>query len=83
MERQYLNGAVVTLTWHEVRPTDDEPVSFRDSVEGHLTDFEWSELLTPGTDLYNRWCAQVDVIAGFWCSCATPMSRCCCARITK
>jgi len=65
IERQYRNGAVVTLTWHEVRPTDDEPVTFRDSVEGHLTDFEWSELLTPGTDLYNRWCAQVDVIAGF------------------
>jgi len=65
VERQYRNGAVVTLTWHEVRPTDDEPVTFRDSVEGHLTDFEWNELLTPGTDLYNRWCAQVDVIAGF------------------
>jgi mannan endo-1,4-beta-mannosidase len=64
-ERQYQNGAVVTLTWHAVRPTDDEPVTFRDSVQGHLTDFEWNELLTPGTDLYNRWCAQVDVIAGY------------------
>lgn len=65
VKRQYENGAVVTLTWHAVRPTDDEPVTFRDSVQGHLTDFEWNELLTPGTDLYNRWCAQVDVIAGF------------------
>lgn len=64
-KRQYENGAVVTLTWHAVRPTEDEPVTFRDSVQGHLTDFEWSELLTPGTELYNRWCAQVDVIAGF------------------
>ena len=64
-ERQYRNGAVVTLTWHAVRPTDDEPVSFRESVQGHLTDFEWSELLTPGSTLYNRWCAQVDLIAGY------------------
>jgi mannan endo-1,4-beta-mannosidase len=64
-ERQYRNGAIVTLTWHAVRPTDDEPVTFHDSVQGHLTDFEWKELLTPGTDLYNRWCAQVDVIAGY------------------
>lgn len=64
-ERQYRNGAVVTLTWHAVRPTDDEPVSFRENVQGHLTDFEWSELLTPGSTLYNRWCAQVDVIAGY------------------
>jgi len=42
VERQYRNGAVIALTWHEVRPTDDEPVSFRDSVQGHLTDYEWS-----------------------------------------
>ncbi len=65
VERQYRNGAVIALTWHAVRPTEDEPVTFRDSVQGHLTDFEWKELLTPGTGLYKRWCAQVDVIAGY------------------
>ena len=65
VERQYRNGAVIALTWHEVRPTDDEPVTFRDSVQGHLTDYEWKELLTPGSPLNNRWCAQVDVIAGY------------------
>jgi mannan endo-1,4-beta-mannosidase len=64
-KRQYRNGAVIALTWHAVRPTDDEPVTFHDSVQGHLTDFEWNELLTPGTDLYNRWTEQVDVIAGY------------------
>ncbi len=63
--RQYRNGAIVTFTWHAVRPTDDEPVTFRDSVQGHLSDFEWRELLTPGTTLYTRWCKQVDVIAGY------------------
>ncbi len=63
--RQYRNGAIIALTWHAVRPTDDEPVTFRDSVQGHLTDFEWGELLTPGTDIYNRWIEQVDVIAGY------------------
>ena len=65
VKRQYRNGSVIALTWHEVRPTDDEPVTFRDSVQGHLTDYEWQQLLTPGTPLYNRWCAQVDVIAGY------------------
>ena len=40
-------------------------MTFHESVQGHLTDFEWRELLTPGTPLYNRWCAQVDVIAGY------------------
>jgi mannan endo-1,4-beta-mannosidase len=63
--RQYRNGAIVTFTWHAVRPTDDEPVTFHDSVQGHLSDFEWREVLTPGTTLYKRWCAQVDVIAGY------------------
>jgi mannan endo-1,4-beta-mannosidase len=65
VERQYRNGAVIALTWHEVRPTDDEPVAFRDSVQGHLTDYEWKQLLTPGSPLNNRWCAQVDVVAGY------------------
>ena len=41
------------------------PSPFRDSVQGHLTDWEWKQVLTPGTDLYNRWCRQVDVIAGY------------------
>ena len=63
--RQYRNGAIVTFTWHAVRPTDDEPVTFRDSVQGHLSDFEWREVLTPGATLYKRWCAQVDTIAGY------------------
>jgi mannan endo-1,4-beta-mannosidase len=65
VKRQYKNGAVIALTWHEVRPTDDEPVVFHESVQGHLTDYEWQQLLTPGTPLYNRWCAQVDVVAGY------------------
>ncbi len=65
VKRQYRNGSVIALCWHAVRPTDDEPVTFRDSVQGHLTDFEWNELLTPGTNLNARWIAQVDVIAGY------------------
>jgi mannan endo-1,4-beta-mannosidase len=64
-ERQYRNGAVIALTWHAVKPTEDEPVTFHDSVQGHLTDYEWKELLTPGSPLNLRWCAQVDVIAGY------------------
>jgi len=47
IKRQWANGSLITMTWHEVRPTDDEPVTFHDSVQGHLTDYEWHELLTP------------------------------------
>jgi mannan endo-1,4-beta-mannosidase len=35
------------------------------SVQGRLTDEQWKDVTTPGTDLYKHWCAQVDVIAGF------------------
>jgi mannan endo-1,4-beta-mannosidase len=63
--RQYHRGAVIALTWHAVRPTEDEPVTFRDSVQGHLSDWEWEQLLTPGTELHARWEKQTDRIAGY------------------
>jgi mannan endo-1,4-beta-mannosidase len=34
-------------------------------VQGRLTDEQWNDVITPGTELYNHWCAQVDVIAGY------------------
>jgi mannan endo-1,4-beta-mannosidase len=75
-KRQYEQGSIITLCWHAVPPTADEPVTFRpkwgrpptnrlDTVQGRLTDEQWSELTTPGTELYRHWCAQVDVIAGY------------------
>jgi mannan endo-1,4-beta-mannosidase len=74
-KRQYEQGSIITLCWHAVPPTADEPVTFRPkpgaatnklaSVQGHLTDEQWNDLITPGTELYNHWCAQVDVIAGY------------------
>jgi mannan endo-1,4-beta-mannosidase len=75
-QRQFANGALITLCWHAVPPTADEPVTFRPkrgatpaqplaSVQGRLTDEQWHDLITPGTPLYQHWCAQVDVIAGF------------------
>src|SRR5262249_40163921 len=45
--------------------TDDEPVTFKESIQGKLTDTEWNELITPGTPLNERWKSQVDVIAWF------------------
>jgi mannan endo-1,4-beta-mannosidase len=74
-KRQHELGSIITLCWHAVPPTADEPVMFRPgrdaasnklaSVQGQLTDEQWNDMITPGTELYKRWCAQVDVIAGF------------------
>jgi len=65
VKKQYAQGALITLCWHAVRPTDDEPVTFHDSVQGKLTDAQWNELITPGTPLNQRWCQQVDAVAGY------------------
>lgn len=71
--RQHRKGSLVTICWHAVPPTADEPVTFqpagphhRDSlasVQGQLTDRQFQELLTPGTVLFAKWAAQVDTIA--------------------
>jgi mannan endo-1,4-beta-mannosidase len=73
--RQHQKGAIVALCWHAVPPTADEPVTFRQlpgsdpkalkSVQGKLLDEQFKDVLTPGTALYNHWCAQVDAIAVF------------------
>jgi len=66
--KQYRNGSIIALCWHEVRPTADEPVTFQGSptsVQGRLSDADWEALLTPGSPVNTKWCAQVDVIAGY------------------
>jgi len=73
--RQHQMGAIVALCWHAVPPTADEPITFRQlpgsdpkkltSVQGKLLDEQFRDVLTPGTALYERWCAQVDEIAVF------------------
>jgi mannan endo-1,4-beta-mannosidase len=74
VKRQFERGSIIALCWHAVPPTADEPVVFRPpnrtntndhSVQGQLTDQQFLDILTPGTELYKKWCAQVDVIAGY------------------
>jgi mannan endo-1,4-beta-mannosidase len=73
--RQHQMGSIVALCWHAVPPTTDEPTTFRPlpgsdpkmlkSVSGQLLDDQFRDVLTPGTPLYQHWCQQVDVIAGY------------------
>jgi len=63
--RRHEQGFIITLMWHAVRPTEDEPVTFRESIQGDLSDQEWQDLITPGTEINERWKSQVDVIAWF------------------
>lgn len=65
IKRQHRLGSIITMTWHALRPIDDEPVTWKESVQAQITDEQWTELITPGTPLYKKWCGQVDVIAGY------------------
>ena len=63
--RQHAAGSVITLMWHAVRPTEEEPVTFNGSIcDGKLGNEDWQDMLTPGTETHARWMRQVDVIAG-------------------
>src|SRR4051812_43087751 len=63
--RKNKEGYLVTLMWHQGRPTDNPPFGWKESIQGKLTDAQWKELVTPGTELYKRWLSQIDVIAGY------------------
>lgn len=63
--RRHQEGFICTLMWHAVNPKDEEPVIFEESIISILSDQEWQDLITPGTDLHERWKSQVDVIAWF------------------
>lgn len=62
---RHRDGFIITLMWHAVPPTEDEPVTFRESIQSKLTDDEWQDLITPGTEINERWKSHVDVIAWF------------------
>jgi len=64
-KKQYQNGSIITLMWHAVRPIDDEPNGWKESVQNHLTDAQWKELVTPGTPIHQNWLKQLDVVAGY------------------
>jgi mannan endo-1,4-beta-mannosidase len=63
--RRHQEGFLITLMWHAVRPIEDEPVTFAESIQGAVSDAEWRDLVTPGTRIHERWKSQVDVIAWF------------------
>jgi mannan endo-1,4-beta-mannosidase len=60
---QYNRGSVITLMWHACRPVDEEPCAWKPSVQNEVSDEEWQQLLTPGTEIHKNWANQVDEIA--------------------
>ena len=63
--KKWEEGNLVTLMWHEGKPTDDPPYDFEKNVKVKMSDADWNELVTPGSALNKRWLDQIDVIAGY------------------
>ena len=61
--KKHKEGYIITLMWHAGRPIDDPPYRWRQSIQGELTDQEWEELVTPGTEINKRWQKQADQVA--------------------
>jgi mannan endo-1,4-beta-mannosidase len=63
--KKWREGYLVTLMWHEGKPTDNPPYEFSKNVIAKMSDADWNELITPGTKLNSKWLNQIDVIAGY------------------
>ncbi|CAN5351054.1 hypothetical protein BH11ARM1_BH11ARM1_14750 [soil metagenome] len=63
--KKFHEGHVLTMCWHAVPPTMDEPVTFHGEVQSKLSKAEFDELLTPGSRLNKHWLTQVDGISEY------------------
>ncbi len=61
---QWEQGAVVSIMWHTCPPDEGEPCGWNPGVLNNLlTDDQWDELLTEGSDLNDHWINRMDDIA--------------------
>lgn len=59
--RHYETGSIITLMYHMRRPFDADTV--KRSTWKKLTDDQWNDLVTPGTEIHSLWQAQMDSVA--------------------
>lgn len=63
IKKQHQRGAIIVMSYHQANPVIGEPCQFEGGIISELTDAQWQELLTPGTPLYQKWAAQMDLLA--------------------
>jgi mannan endo-1,4-beta-mannosidase len=62
---EWSHGAIVTLTWHMCPPTQGSSCAWSGGVESDLSAAQWSELLTDGSNLNNRYKARLDEVVPY------------------
>src|SRR6516164_5787471 len=64
-KNQWRQGAVINLMYHACPPNQGEACGFDGGVLSHLSDAQWNELITDGSNLNRIWKARLDVISVF------------------
>lgn len=63
-KRQWEAGAMVNLMWHACNPAKSQPCGWdSNGLLSRMSDWEWSQLLTNGTAINNRWKQMMDEVA--------------------
>jgi mannan endo-1,4-beta-mannosidase len=62
---KFRQGYIITLMWHAGRPQDEPPYGWKESVQAEVTEAEWKDITTTGTDLYKEWMKDADEVAGY------------------
>ncbi|MES2278103.1 MAG: glycosyl hydrolase [Bacteroidota bacterium] len=60
--RQWKKGAVVNIMWHACNPALEEPCGWKGGVLSKLTDEQWKEITTNGSELNKKWKGRVDEV---------------------
>ncbi|MES1217786.1 MAG: glycosyl hydrolase [Bacteroidota bacterium] len=61
---QWKKGSLVNIMWHTCNPALSEPCGWDDKgVKSKLSDEQWSELITDGTELNRKWKQRIDEIS--------------------
>lgn len=61
--RQYKKGCIITLMYHQVKPFDPDSYGFERSVKKMVTDEQWKQIVTPGTEYHKMWLEKIDARA--------------------
>jgi hypothetical protein len=67
-EKQWAQGAIVQYIYHACPPSwgSNESCAWTDVDGSSISDSDWSDLVTPGGNLYGVWIARLDVIARYF-----------------
>ena len=67
---QWNKGKIITLMYHATRPMDPIDGIWKndtsdEGVQGEMSEEEWVQLMTPGSEIHNQWLNHVDKVAGY------------------